>query len=340
MTLPLLKLQRAAHLSNLAVNHFENKEFIPAVGMLSTALGEVKLLIKEMEDAPSSASASSDGVAVCVLYRRLCHRRGLTTDEDMMIEVARGEERHPVHPSLSRRSDGSTSGEPCYGSPRHPPTSSCMDDARFALHHHDFCGDDQPASWDPHQPFAAEGSCPFIYDIPFHISEEALCLRSLDHNLMSEISVAILFNLALCHHMRVVHYRTCILRSDPNRFQEAQEDTATIRLVFQQALLLYGLAYDVQLHKHFELSPECTMAIANNMGLIHQELGDTAKASTCFARLLSTLLYLGSSASTNSEYHYGHEGDGRSCEASELFTDGFIHSVSHLILKKQAAEAA
>ncbi len=165
MTSPLLKLQRAAHLSNLAVNHFEQKDFIPAVGKLSIALGEVKLLIKEMEDSRSSASASSDGVTVCVLYRRLYHQSELTSDEDMLVEDAH-EERHPVHPSSSssRRSDGSTSGEQFHGSPPHPPTASCMDAAKFAVHHHDFCGDDLPASWDPYQPFAAEGYVEYTHE--------------------------------------------------------------------------------------------------------------------------------------------------------------------------------
>jgi hypothetical protein len=353
MTPPLQQLQGAARLSNLAVNHFEHKDFIPAVGKLSKALGEVKRLIKEIENTPPSAAfakPSRDGIAVCLLHRRVCHQPVLTTDQDTVMEDhASAEERHLPHTSSSsRRSDNSSFGEPLSGSPAHPLASSWIDDSRLYVHHSHCCGDNpevSSSSWAPHQePFAAEEGRPFIYDIPFHISEEALCLRSVDHDLLSEISVAILFNLALCHHMRVVHYRTSILRigAESNRGlpgTQEEEDAATIRLVFQQALLLYGLAYDVQLHKHFELSPECTMAIANNMGLIYQEMGETTKASECFSRLLSTLLYIGSNASSNSEY-YGHEGERHSCEESKLFTDGFIHSVSHLILKKQTAEAA
>ena len=339
---PLQRLQRVARICNLAVDHFEHKDFIRAVRIYSTVLGDVKRIIMEMESvSPSAAvaSSSSEDVAVCLLHHRLCHRSVMTIGEGTMIEDP-GEEKRPAQPvsSSTRSNDPSSSGEVFSGSRAHPPASFWMDNSRFTGHRHHCGGDDLPATWNPSHPFAAEGR-PFIYDRPFRISEEAIHFRSMDHHLLSEISVAILFNLALCHHMRVVDYRSCILGTEPNRLHEVHEDTATIRLVFQQALLLYGFAYEVQLRNHFELSPECTMAIANNMGHIHQEMGDKAKASACFSSLLSNLFYISSNASTNRE-DYGHEGDVHSCKESQLFTEGFVHSVSHMILKKQAAEAA
>jgi hypothetical protein len=157
----------------------------------------------------------------------------------------------------------------------------------------------------------------FIYDTPLHIWPEALSFRAFNHDLLSELSVALMFNLALCHHLHAL-----------NSPSSPSEDYS----IFEQAIALYELAYEVQMQDDVELSVECTMAIVNNLGHAHKLLGHEGKASKCFSHLLSALLFV-QSLSTHDD-----ECDKMGVSASS--TEGFIRNVSHLILSKKVAAAA
>jgi hypothetical protein len=143
----------------------------------------------------------------------------------------------------------------------------------------------------------------FIYKNPLELSSSVPSV--LDHEVAIEISVAIMFNLALSHH-----------------FHALRGNSQDRESVLGQAIGLYELAYTVQVQEDIELSAECTMAIINNMGQIHGLLGNHEKQTKCFQQLLSTILLLQS---------YGEA----TCE-----TEGFVRSVSHLILKKIVAPSA
>jgi hypothetical protein len=158
----------------------------------------------------------------------------------------------------------------------------------------DDCIDKLSSEWEAHR---------FVYKTPLQLSESATIA---DYTSSVEISIALMFNLALSHHLHALRY-------DDARNQE---------YVLHQAMQLYELAHTVQMQEDIELSVECTMAITNNLGQIHHLLGDQEMSSQCFRHLLSTILFLQS---------YGE---------STYQTEGFVQSVSHLILKRYVAAAA
>jgi hypothetical protein len=143
----------------------------------------------------------------------------------------------------------------------------------------------------------------YLYKTPLQISDSAE-FSSYDSTV--ELSVAIMFNLALAHHLNALQMGTIEERN----------------VVLHQAITLYELAYTVQMQEDLEVSVECTMAIINNLGQIHNLVGNQEKASRCFSHLLSTILLVQS---------YG--------DAAEQ-TEVFVRSVSHLILKEVVAPAA
>lgn len=163
----------------------------------------------------------------------------------------------------------------------------------------------------------------FIYDSPLQIWTSALAIREIRPELLSEFSVALMFNLALCHHLRAMQ-----VDQSPN----TSVDDDAVKLIFEQAICLYELSYEVQMQEDVELSVECTMAIVNNLGHIHQRLGNPEKASKCFMHLLSTFLFLQSSS-------VGCEVD-EDVELSESSREGFLRSVSSIILSQKVAPAA
>jgi hypothetical protein len=123
-----------------------------------------------------------------------------------------------------------------------------------------------------------------------------------------EASVAIMFNLALSHHL-------CALYGEHKNINDRQSK-------LDQAIALYELAYTVGMQDEGDLNVEFTMATINNLGHIHRVKGNREKSNQCFRHLLSTLLFLQSYGQTN-------------CR-----TDEFFQSVMHLILQEQAVAPA
>jgi tetratricopeptide (TPR) repeat protein len=148
-----------------------------------------------------------------------------------------------------------------------------------------------------------ENNLPFVYRTPLIISES---IATQDYESTVEAAVAIMFNLALAHH----------LQGEEQSFNEPS--------ALRKALALYELAYALQVQEDIDVSVEITMAIINNLGSIHRELDDQEKASQCFQHLLSTMLFV----QTLGE-----------CDFT-LGTEGFVRNVSHLILKDVVASAA
>lgn len=126
------------------------------------------------------------------------------------------------------------------------------------------------------------------------------------------ISVIIIFNLALTHHLMATSETTNNASSD---------DT------FRKAGRLYELSYSLQQEEpYLEDASLFTMATINNMGLIHHSLGESVAAGKCFGFLLSTLMFLVDC--------------GESREAMMHEFGGFFRNTSHLIFQKGAAAAA
>ena len=140
---------------------------------------------------------------------------------------------------------------------------------------------------------------PIFVSSSTHVSDLECC---------EKLSYVILFNLALAHHLRA------LLETEP-RLQ---------RLRLQKALILYEHAHQVLMNQNLEVSLLHTMAIASNLGHIHDNLGNESRARMCFEHLLSTILYL---------VDCGEGGKMKSL-------DGFFLNVMPLIAKCQSAPAA
>eukprot|EP00339_Tiarina_fusa_P006481 CAMPEP_0117034960 /NCGR_PEP_ID=MMETSP0472-20121206/24860_1 /TAXON_ID=693140 ORGANISM="Tiarina fusus, Strain LIS" /NCGR_SAMPLE_ID=MMETSP0472 /ASSEMBLY_ACC=CAM_ASM_000603 /LENGTH=259 /DNA_ID=CAMNT_0004744291 /DNA_START=63 /DNA_END=842 /DNA_ORIENTATION=- len=151
----------------------------------------------------------------------------------------------------------------------------------------------------------------FVYTTPLQITETA---QFSSREATVGVSVAIMFNLALSHHLRALH-------------QYDEESTLQTRhFVLQQAIALYEVAYTILMQEGVDvLSVESTLAIINNLGQIHQAMRNQEKASRCFRHLLSTIVFVQS---------YG--GGQEEVESTEVF----VQSVSHLILRELVAPAA
>jgi tetratricopeptide (TPR) repeat protein len=155
--------------------------------------------------------------------------------------------------------------------------------------------------WDQEEVLSDE---PFIFRAPLYIQS-----RVTDHTSFTyyvESSFMLLYNLALTHHLSAL--------SGDNTQKS-----------LRKALVLYELAYTIQTTEDIQLTVLQTMAIANNLGLIHSALKDEEKARQCFQHLLSSIMFLNNC------------GDRDSVEQM----DGFIANVMmYLILVGSSAPAA
>lgn len=156
-----------------------------------------------------------------------------------------------------------------------------------------------------------------IYRNPIHFLPHRLMERSLGsyHNVV-EISITIMFNLALSHHLTAVSGQT----NDPLK-------------MMGHAVALYELAHSLQIQEGLAMNIEYTMAMICNLGHIHQSLGSQDLATNCFHNLLSILLYL----------QIQHRSEGETDVATRrilMDSEVFFQSVSSLVLAIPAAAAA
>eukprot|EP00525_Craspedostauros_australis_P004495 CAMPEP_0198117670 /NCGR_PEP_ID=MMETSP1442-20131203/18880_1 /TAXON_ID= /ORGANISM="Craspedostauros australis, Strain CCMP3328" /LENGTH=273 /DNA_ID=CAMNT_0043775769 /DNA_START=131 /DNA_END=952 /DNA_ORIENTATION=- len=130
------------------------------------------------------------------------------------------------------------------------------------------------------------------------------------------ISTAIMFNLALCHHLKA--YRC--MQSDASRSAQC----------FAKAGRLYELAYNLQLEEDLDPSHSMffTMATINNLGMVHSANGRTQIAEQCFQHLLCAVVFL----IDQNEAHVARQ--------DSTTMDGFIANTSFLIVQHNTAGAA
>jgi tetratricopeptide (TPR) repeat protein len=141
----------------------------------------------------------------------------------------------------------------------------------------------------------------YIYEQPIRVSQKSM---EEEHCPGVILSLIIIFNLALAHHLSAMQNNTC-------------------RKLLQKALHLYELAYQLQREEDDYGSLSFTMIVANNLGQIHRAVNNEYKHQQCLEHLLSTMMYLV---------------DSRIKENMEF--DGFLRNASQLILKDKCAGAA
>jgi len=196
--------------------------------------------------------------------------------------------------------------EGCHGSDvyRHPPSCDCgkQEDQHFEM-----------------RLKGKETVDGFVYRRPLLIPE--VCIEE-DHYMGIVLSLVILYNLALSHHLKAL----------------ATDDSRPDRKILNQSLKLYELTY--QLHLDYEQKHQSqvhdneqqsvgslrfTMIIANNLGQIHKAAGNAEKHQMCLHHLLSAIMYM-----VDSQHLV--------LDSSEM--DGFYQNVSPIIISEQCARAA
>jgi hypothetical protein len=118
------------------------------------------------------------------------------------------------------------------------------------------------------------------------------------------LSMIIILNLALAHHLSAIHNRNC-----PQRLQ--------------QALQLYEIVYKLQIEERVN-SPRATMILWNNVGEIHRSVNNHTNHQMCMHVVLSTIMFV-------VDCHLV-------IAAAEL--EGFIHNTLPFILRGDCTGAA
>jgi hypothetical protein len=125
-----------------------------------------------------------------------------------------------------------------------------------------------------------------------------------DHAPGNTLSLIIILNLAMAHHLSAIENGLCRRR-------------------LQKGLHLYELAHQLQMDEGI-CSPQATMIIANNVGEIHRAVNNHSKHAMCLQHLLSTMMYMVDNQATENTAEW----------------DGFLRNTSQLILHNNCAGAA
>jgi hypothetical protein len=150
-----------------------------------------------------------------------------------------------------------------------------------------------------------EGLQPYPESIPQEYGQNYLYQRAIpipqvqrrftyQENAMA--SCIVVFNLALSHHLSSS---------------------------WMKAIKLYELSFNIQLEEEFENNVLFTLAVVNNLGIVHRMLCDGEASGKCFEHVLSTLMLLTDC------------GQGNMCHL-----DGFFVNVTSLISEPSVAAAA
>ncbi len=149
----------------------------------------------------------------------------------------------------------------------------------------------------------------FLYTKPLLVPK---CCIEEDHYMGVVLTLMILFNLALVHHLKAI---------------ESMDDLERCKKLLDQSLKLYELTYQLHIDSEESVgsSLRFAMIIANNLGQIHKLSGNNEKHQMCLQHLLSAIMYMVDS--------YGHRLD-----SSDM--DGFYRNIQPLMISGNCAEAA
>jgi len=174
----------------------------------------------------------------------------------------------------------------------------------------------------------------FVYRRPLLVPQ--ICIEE-GHYMGVSLSLIILYNLALAHHLEGISMITSS-HSEPDEFVSRQPPSKAKMQFLKQALQLYELAY--QLHIDYMQRPDApptgnhnrnvgslrfTMIISNNLGEIHRREENPMKHKMCLQHLLSAIMYM---VDCNLVI----------LDSSEI--DGFYQNLSPIMLTDICAKAA
>merc|ERR1740130_1632212 len=172
-----------------------------------------------------------------------------------------------------------------------------------------------------------------------------------DHFMGATLSLIIIFNLALAHHLMIIDIANNESLASSTTIGYCSTNNQKLNAL-QRALKLYELAY--QLHiKYIEHLSQCTtltttddddddngnhtkrisitlhltMIFSNNLGQIHRVAGNTKKHIMCLQHLLNNIMYM------------GQQSQHVNVLDSKEF-DGFFHNISPIVFNGVCASAA
>ena len=151
----------------------------------------------------------------------------------------------------------------------------------------------------------------FVYRHPISIpSSQFHALIPDENDCKVVISLSIIFNLALAHHLRAIE----------------EVDASSNHQELSRAMRLYELAYKLQAHGDTGsgISTLYIMSTLNNLGQIHKALNEADTASKCFENLLSAMMFTVHTGGT----------------LPEQALDGFMRNMTQSVLRTPCAGAA
>mmetsp|Transcript_10993 Transcript_10993/g.25994 ORF Transcript_10993/g.25994 Transcript_10993/m.25994 type:complete len:331 (-) Transcript_10993:231-1223(-) len=256
--------------------------------------------------------------------RKCCRlEASLTMDRQSFSSIMESERKGCISDKYSERCRPSIPSSACGAHTERDQVYNC-----FECHH-------QLQNSFAESPIVDERGVGFVFDRPFLVNPHSI---EEGHFMGITLSLIILFNLSLAHHLKAVSSVT--VKSKSKMLESLSHSNMH---VLQQALQLYELAYQlhtdcvrklqiqsadsVQSEEHNRNigSLRFTMIISNNLGEIHRVVGNFAKHKMCLEHLLSSIMYM---VDCNVEV----------MDSAEM--DGFYHNVSPIMLNGYCAKAA
>jgi hypothetical protein len=179
----------------------------------------------------------------------------------------------------------------------------------------------------------------FVYRRPFLVPKS--CIKK-KHYMGNNLSLIILFNLALAHHLNAIASITIIARNQhgdggitgtgttpttttTTTNNNNNNNNSTTRKLLQKALQLYELSYQLIVSDratgcYFSGSLRLTMIITNNLSEIHRIVGNTKKHTMCLQHLLCAIMYMVDSSVDNDDILNSNELDGFFCNVSPIMS--------------------
>lgn len=170
----------------------------------------------------------------------------------------------------------------------------------------------------------------YVYSEPVMLDpERKLCHRH--RSCVMRITVTIIFNMALAHHLRGRSMIATGNVSPPTRSaEEINELNEMGRSELRRASALYSLSCRIQVKEGVLIDEILSMAHLNNLGWIHATLGNTQSSVLVFERLLSNLmLYTQLARSRTSR-----------CSGTKRRLSGFRRNATQFILGKLVLASA
>lgn len=267
--------------------------YVEGIALLTKAL---KLVKKNMGDCSSRAHQSN--YRSCSLQSCLIMEHdSLMMDQSQHYQEQEGQQQqeqqqeHQVHyiKNTSIIISSSSDEMGCDDQPQRAAASQ-----KHLSHHHN-----------PHDTLD-DNDNGFVYRCPILVNKQ--CIEEM-HDMGITLSLIIVFNLALAHHLKAIE------TSSSSSSSSTTMNSNNLKAL-QQALQLYELAYQLhcgyiqQSESESEISYNSnnnnnndqydrsigslrfTMIVSNNLGEIHHAAGNTEKHTMCLQHLLSAIMYM------------------------------------------------